>query len=368
MTVYYQYDKNGLLQSTSTTDPSMGPTFSHNVNHYLEQGDIVGAYLAQRATIYPAQVFPVTYHGKVPQNDGMNERDMDTYHYQRHTLNIRHHAGEQNKPWAWKRCNRPHLPRMPVDIAAAPQAQSYYYYPHPDDVRHLHFLYSLLPLIDPARRFNCLDGQMIDIVEEGTRNVLCHAVHKKLLVLFLGRTTIARLLVSPYPLLGGNQKLQHLVMPRGLSSKSAWTILIAWMKRATLPNYVYDIEQFRVPHNLFAACTLAQTLSFVGLHKDAYRVDMTVSENHYVRPMYAAELEALWNNLGPDNRYTCAAIRMTKKQLQDYRCGVSRKGWIYDDIMQLLEVHSAMKVAVMSNDGEDQNSSLAVGKSSHAEA
>ncbi|KAH7411587.1 hypothetical protein DE146DRAFT_640802 [Phaeosphaeria sp. MPI-PUGE-AT-0046c] len=244
---------------------------------------------------------------------------------------------------------------MPIGMVTAPQHDNYYRYLNPDKVRHLYSLYDLLPLIDPMRRFNHHNSQMLDIIEEGTGKVLYYAVPKRLLLLFLGRNTVYRLLVSPYP--RHSPSLQQLVMPRGRSSKPAWTILISWMKRATQETYACDLKQLKVPHNILAACTLAQTLYFVGLHKDAYRVDMTIARDHFVRPMYAAELEPLWINLGPENRYTRAAMITAKQQLDENSFVRRKMPWMCDDIMKLLEVHPGMKATVLDKDSEHQISS-----------
>ncbi|OAK99472.1 hypothetical protein IQ06DRAFT_349061 [Phaeosphaeriaceae sp. SRC1lsM3a] len=346
MAVYYHYDEHGALQSTSTVDPLLDqPNNRIDVNRYLEQGDTVGAYLAQRNMVYPDQVRPDPYYREVTSNDRAKELDMDA-HQNQHPNALRHHVEQQNESYAWEGSSHSNLSHMPMNITAAPQHTHYFRYPNPDRVRHLHTLYSLLPHLYPMSRFQSLSGPRLDIVEEGTGHVLYRDVAKKMLVLFLGRKTIDRYLVTRFGVL-------QLVIPQGTSSNSAWSILMSWMRRATLPSYQYDMEQFKIPHNTFAACTLAQTLSILGLYKDAYRVDMTIAEQHFVRPVYGVELEALWKNLGPKNRYTRAAIKAVKQQL-DENSVVRRIPWLYGDIMKLVELHPEMKAAILDNDSEDR--------------
>lgn len=130
------------------------------------------------------------------------------------------------------------------------------------------------------------------------------------------------------------------------------------MKRATLPHYARDMEQFQVPHNTYAACTLAQTLEFLGLCKDAYRVDMTISQDHFVRPIYSVELKQLWNRLGPDNRYTRAAAKAVQGQMRAYEKGEKGFRWACEDITKFLEWYPEMKAAVMGNDGQGRGFTL----------
>lgn len=129
------------------------------------------------------------------------------------------------------------------------------------------------------------------------------------------------------------------------------------MKRATLLQFQHDMQPFRVPKHTYSACTLAQTLEFLGLYKDAFRVDMTISENHFVRPMYGVELAALWNGLDTDNRYLRAAIRAVKGQMQAYRNGDIQFGRACRTVMILLEDHPELEAALSNNEDAGHNSS-----------
>ena len=195
------------------------------------------------------------------------------------------------------------------------------WYPDPEQIRHLHTLHSLLPHIQPERKLNALSGLELDIVEGHSGNTFCHAVPKKMLVLFLGRKIVSKFLHTVQrednETWSGSPTQQNLVLPCGVASAAAITILVTWMTRACKSATMYTMKQIRVPTNLFAACSLAQTLEVFGLHRDAYRLDLAISQQFSKRPIYAVELETLWNCLGERSKYVYGCISVIKSQLRD---------------------------------------------------
>jgi hypothetical protein len=266
MATYYHYSKDGALQSSSSSDPlaPLGPACDAT-SHYLQRGDVVGAYLARRQMTHAAA-----------NNTG-------SYHESLQEAAYGQHPGAQNA----------------VQQAGPP-------YPNPEEVRHLHTLQSLLAQIDPERRVNAGNGPTLDIVEAETGIVFAREVPKKMLVLFFGRSKVKQFLetidVQIDERFRDHQRIQKLCIPPRVASVAAFKIILSWMLRASHLEHISDIRQFLVPHNTFSACTLAQTLELFGLHKDARRCDMTIANQHFVRPISAAELETLWNCLGPNNR------------------------------------------------------------------
>lgn len=155
--------------------------------------------------------------------------------------------------------------------------------------------------------------------------VFAFAVPKKLLVLFLGRRIMNKFIKTltreDNETWSGGPIKQILCLPRGHSSKVAIQILLAWMIRACQRHTMEDMRQITIPANTFAACSLAQTMELLGLHKDALRVDNFIAQNHFTRPVYATELETLWNCLGEGSRYVYAAVKAVGTRLQAYERG-----------------------------------------------
>lgn len=193
-------------------------------------------------------------------------------------------------------------------------------YPNPEHIRHLYTLHSLLPHIQPERRLNALGGLEVDIVEGYSGHVFCRAVSKKMLVLFLGRDVVTKFLHTVQreqnEAWRGPPTQQNLVLPYGVASKAAITILVSWMTRACKYATMHTMKQIRLPNNLFAACSLAQTMEMLGLHKDAYRLDSAISQQFFKRPVYAVELETLWNCLGEDSKYVYGCVKAVSSQCQ----------------------------------------------------
>ncbi|KAG9201844.1 hypothetical protein G6514_005261 [Epicoccum nigrum] len=197
--------------------------------------------------------------------------------------------------------------------------QLHHRYPDTESIRHLHTVHSLLPHIQPERKLNALSGPVLDIHSgSNTGPILCLAVPKKLLVLFLGRSVVSRYLhtISRQDNTGwaGPPTQQSLILPSTIASSSALTILVAWMTRACKHATMSTMRPLAVPKNLFAACTLAQTMDLLGLKRDAYRVDMEISRRLRSKRLFAVEVETLWRCLGESNRYVYAAVKAFGKQ------------------------------------------------------
>jgi len=352
MAVYYHYDENGTLQSTSAGGPLMQQcAVRFDPEYYLERGDVVGAYLARRDTEYPASTVARTYDPLRPGFDTGGEDQRATYGNQA-AKSARHKTEEGPDDSCdmqpdklslyadWKDCD-----------GLMAQPAPYHPYPNPEDIRHLHTLHSLLPWIHPERRLNALSGAAVDIIEEDTKTVLAHDVPKKVLVLLLGRNVVTKFIgtvgIRKNDRFDGFQKIQKMFIPRGISSIAAMRILLAWLMRACRFHNLSMIRQFNVPHSLFAASTLAQTLTLFGLHKDALRVDQAISQDHFVRPIFADELEQLWNCLGRHNRYTYAAIKVVGERLRRYeQTGADKEFRKPKEMVELLNKHPDLDALV----------------------
>lgn len=224
------------------------------------------------------------------------------------------------------------------------------WYPDPEHIRHLHTLYSLLPHIQPERKLNALDGPEMDIVD-GHGYILFRAVPKKLLILFLSRSIIRKFLrtISREDNEGwsGLPTQQLLVLPHGIASKAAITILVSWMTRACKSATMYTMKQLRIPTNLFVVCSLAQTLALFSLHKDAFRLDSAIAQQFHNRPIHAVELEALWNCMGEESRYVYACIRAVSYQERDER--------ISEELRKLGEKHPRLWARICDQSSNERH-------------
>ncbi|KAJ8114227.1 hypothetical protein OPT61_g3847 [Boeremia exigua] len=200
----------------------------------------------------------------------------------------------------------------------ADEQSSQRWYPDPESIRHNHTLHGLLPHVQPERKLNALSGLQVDIVEGHTGNVLCRAVAKKMLVLFLGRRTVSKFLHTVQrednEIWKGLPIHQILILPHKVASAASITILVSWMIRACKSATIHTMKQVRIPSNLFAACSLAQTLEMFGLHRDAYRMDTAISQQFLKRPVHAVEVETLWRCLGESNRYVYGCVKAIVSQ------------------------------------------------------
>jgi hypothetical protein len=235
-------------------------------------------------------------------------------------------------------------------VGFASQSDRLYHHPNPEHIRHLHTLHSLLPHLQPERKLNALEGMAIDIVQEDTDAIFAHQVPKKMLLLFRGRKVIDRFINTvgrkDNPDWRRVPKVQELRIPRGYLSKSAFRILVAWISRACRYQTMGCMKQFNVPHNTFAACTLAQLLTLFGLHKDAMRVDHVISQDHFHRPIFAKELETLWNCLGENNRSTYAVIKTVGQRFCNYEKFSSWLEPMWEELLELLKEYPPLQARV----------------------
>ncbi|KAF1918225.1 hypothetical protein BDU57DRAFT_514885 [Ampelomyces quisqualis] len=342
MSVYYQYDENGALQATLTHGTPREGSIHPHVDYYLERGDTVGAYLAQRAMTSYGHIAEDAFH-VVPQ------REESMYHWQPEFYET-WQAGETDDSFEVQGGRYCGHPSIVGDNNPAWHASPPFRYPDPEDIRHLHTIYSLLPWIDTARRFRALEGPAVDIVENETNFVFAHDLPKKMLVLYFGRRKVSEFIRTLGPRRDEQfekcRGRQILVIPRGVSSTAAFRVLASWMSRASQQYCMGSMRQFRVPQNTYAACTLAQTLTLFGLHKDARRVDEFIAREHFRRPIFAVELETLWNSLGGGNRYTYAMIKIVADRLRVYEVGASKKFPMLEEMLQLLERYPQLKARV----------------------
>ncbi|CAO2648311.1 Nn.00g075780.m01.CDS01 [Neocucurbitaria sp. VM-36] len=318
MTTFYQYGEKGLIAS-STLDPIVQYTHINPELASLERnGDVVGAYLARRSMCYPADVTQEANRSPVPvfqattqqygHDVAMEAVDQGSWYdegYDSHMYSCSSDSGYSE----WHSHSAPCRP-----------------YPNLEHIRHFHTLHSLLPSIQPERRLNALNEPTMNITEQYTGRIFAYLVPKKLLVLFLGRQMVNKFIRTiereDNEHWRGGPVSQELHLPHGVASTAAVKILVGWMIRACQPHAMHDMEPVRVPVNTFVACSLAQTMNLLGLHRDATRVDVYISQNHFVKPIFADELKTLWNCFGGDNKYVYTAIKVVGKRLRAYEEGL----------------------------------------------
>jgi hypothetical protein len=350
MTVYYEYDEDGKLMSTSVDEPLVQERPGNlDLEHYLERGDTVGAYLAQRG-LQNASFQGSAVHGPAQRDYGVPRYGHQEDYGNQHHSGLRHHSHGQSESYGFQGAGPPAHAVPNAHVRLSLQAKQYRPCPDPEHIRHLHTLHSLLSWIHPERRMQALGGAAVDIVEQDTGTILAYNIPKKLLVLFLGRDVVSKFIMTvgivDDDYLGVRHRIQKLLIPRGISSKSAMRVLLSWMSRASRTPNVGHITQFNVPRSLFVACTLAQTLTLFGLHKDALRVDHTIAAENFKRPIFESELDALWNCLGPNNRYTYTTIRIVGERLRAYETGASKRFPNHKEMLDLLERRPALKALV----------------------
>ncbi len=321
MTTYYHYDPNGALVASNlhSTASDFAPD-PVDADIYEQQGDVVGAYLARREMAYPAhsvsesQQFycPAYYPPVQPFNDGVDGQSADQGY----------RSSDGDEQYGYTCSSQPDISSTLSWAGWASYSSMERPYPNPEDIRHLHTLQSLLPYLQPERRLNALGGPLLDIVEQDTGVAFAYRVPKKMLVLFLGRRVVNKFIRTTHREDDENWKgapvCQELNLPRGVASKAAIKALIAWMLRACQYQTMSSMKQIRVPKNTFVACSLARTMELFELHKDALRVDQYIAENHFVRSIFAVELETLWNCLGKESRYVYAAIKAVGQRLHAF--------------------------------------------------
>lgn len=246
-----------------------------------------------------------------------------------------------------------------VTGADAPYAVNYggdiFRYPNPEMIRDYHSLRSLLPYIQPARLRNSVYGPTLDIVEEGTDRKFATAVPKKLLVLFCGRKVVNRFLRTIEQKYNGSRDIskvvQELCFPRYFVNHVGVQIVIAWMHQACYTPE-REMKPIRIPENLFAALSLSRTLTALGLHRDANRVDKRIANHHYKRPMYPDEIVSIWNCLPKDSKYTYRMIEDLRQKRSEYENGQTKVLPDAEKVLLFLEQHPELKARV---DDEDYN-------------
>lgn len=107
------------------------------------------------------------------------------------------------------------------------------------------------------------------------------------------------------------------------------------------------MQPIRIPKNLFAACSLAQTMELFALYRDAYRVDLSLSKTLFMRPIFPVELETLWNCLGEHSRYVYCAIKAVGNHIRalDGTGAAKELGWM-EQMTFFLEMHEQIKARV----------------------
>jgi hypothetical protein len=357
MATFYYYDKDGTV-ATSNLDPA-AQMFTRGLPEaypHVQEGDAVGAYLAQRQMNYPAQ--PASYahqyqdatYQSYPQSfsGNPNPSPADQGYWSNDDHETSGYTGSsENSPRAYTNT---------IGYAGwASRSGVIYPYPDPESIRHLHTLHSLLSNIQPERKINSLQGPVVDIVEQDSGVIFAYQVPKKLLVLFLGRRTVNKFIRTVHREDDVNWKgvpvCQELNLPRGHCSKAAVRILVSWMLRACRYETMGTMKQIRIPKSTFVACSLTETMTLFGLHKDALRVDKFIALTHFIRPIFAVELETLWNCLGEQSRYVYAAIRTVGRRLHVHESG--HEGpvpGIDSDMYAMLEYYPEMKARVRNQD------------------
>ncbi|USP80571.1 hypothetical protein yc1106_07845 [Curvularia clavata] len=336
MTTYYLYNKDGTVTSSHMNPNArvFAAGFEGTASHEQHE-DIVGAYLAHREACYPAlagqgvyldQNLPHQQEGQSFDSSAVSDPTQRS-----------HWSGDEHGSSGYPDSSRADSESTLGYAGWTSLSNIAHPYPDPETIRHMHTLHSLLPCLQPERKLNALKEQKIDIVEQDTGVVFGYQVPKKMLVLFLGRKVIEKY-IRTMP------THQEMRLPRGKSSKSAIRILIAWMIRACQLSTMSTMKPIHVPEKTFVACSLAQTMELFGLHKDALRVDHTIVSNHFVRPIFAGELESLWNCLGGESRYVYAAIKVVGKRIQEHEGHDSKviRG-VDEDMYALMKKHPRLE-------------------------
>jgi hypothetical protein len=351
MATYYQYDDAGNWRFTSDVPLTQGTQGHLDLSYYEERGDVVGAFLAQRDMLYHAYA---ASEGPSYERSGTEAPSVaSSYAYSgSETTDLRQQSAAEHESYN-DYTRYEHSPEYASSIgrmSSAAYSSQRTPYPDPEDIRHLHTLHSLLPLIQHERKLHALQGRTLDIVEKDTGVVFAYQVPKKLLVLFLGRDVVNRFIRTiereDKENWCGAPVRQELSIPKGQGSEYAFRILVSWMYQACRPKTMRRVQQFNVPSNTLTACTLAQILTLFGLHKDALRIDWAISKENFKRPIFAVELEALWNCLGEDNRYVCAAIKKVGQRLQQYEAGSTPQHRLWKEMLEMLEEYPPLKSRV----------------------
>jgi hypothetical protein len=352
---FYYYDKE-FRTAPFNLDPA-APLFTRGPPGpypHMQDGDAVGAYLAQHemSVNYPAQAASRAHQFQGPTYQPCTQQDSGnpnpTLADQGYWTNDDHELSG----YTGSTQSSPNVHANTIGYAGwACHSGVIYPYPDPDSIRHLHTLHSLLPNIQPERKINSLQGPVVNIVEQDSGVMFAYQVPKKLLVLFLGRRTVNKFIRTVHREDDVNWKgapiCQELNLPRGHCSKAAVRILVSWMLRACKYETMGTMKQIRIPKKTFVACSLAETMTLFDLHKDVFRVDRFIALTHFIRPIFAVELETLWNCLGENSRYVYGAIRTVGRRLHVHESGhEGQQPGIDDDMYTMLEDYPRLKARV----------------------
>ena len=344
MTTYYHYDSDGRV-TASTSSPGTGICTGSPLasDAYERQGDVVGAFLARRSMIYPASGAPEAqevygssfYPAVAASKSGVDGESIDQSH----------RLSDEDEGSSYTASSPPKASHTLGWAGWASQSGVPRPYTNPEYIRHLHCLLNLLPYLQPERKLNALNGPLVDIIEQDTGFALAYQVPKKMLVLFLGRKVVNKFIRTIHREDDENWKgaptSQEMNLPRGVASQASMKILVAWMFRACQYQTMGTMKQIRIPRNTFAACSLARTMELFELHKDALRVDHYIAATHFTRPIFASELETLWNCLGKGSRYVYAAINVVGRRLRAFDAGSTGEDslGIDADMLAMLKEH-----------------------------
>lgn len=359
MTTYYYYDSKGTVTASKLHPKAAIFTPGHpDAEAYERKGDVVGAYLAHRDIGYPAHGTSEAQQSYSPTHSPLAKPFNGSIDGQMANQSYRPGDGDELSGYN----------TSPVEAfstlgwvgwAAYPGIERPY--PDPEDIRHLHTLQSLLPYLQPERKMNALNGPVLDIVEQDTGVTLAYQVPKKMLVLFLGRKVVNKFIRTTHREDDVNWKgapvCQEMNIPRGVASKAAMKALVAWMLRACNYQTMSLMKQIRVPKNTFVACSLARTMELFDLHKDALRVDHYIAECHLARPIFAVELETLWNCLGKNSRYTYAAIKVVGQRLRELEADSKDREapGIDEDMLAMLKEYPNLEARVRNPEVNEQH-------------
>lgn len=357
MTTYYHYSGEGVI-ATSMMDSGTHPAVIRREHYSTElRGDLAGAYIGSRPTMSPTYV---TYEvPNRPKETTVQEyRQEDGFEMSLQRFEQDQGPSEHADSQSYTGSPYPDYASTIGYVGWAIRSGFQHPYPDPENIRHFHTLLSLLPCVQPERKLNALSGPTMDIIEQDTGTTLAFSVPKKLLVLFLGRQIVRKFIMTierkDNKKWRGPAILQVLGLPRGRSSRVAMRILVSWMVRACQYHTMGTMKSIQIPKITFAACTLAQTMSLLGLHKDAYRVDVHISQNHFARPIFAVELETLWNCLGEGNRYVYAALKVVGKRVRAYENGGNEGFKGMEEMLSFLESNPNVRARVCDNELNEQ--------------
>jgi hypothetical protein len=351
MTTYYHYDSDGRV-TASTSSPAAGICTGSPLasDAYERQGDVVGAFLARRSMIYPASGAPEAqevYGSSFYPAVAASKNDVDG-----ESVDQSHRLSDGDEGSSYTAGPSPEASHTLGWAGWASQSGVPRPYTNPEYIRHLHSLQNLLPYLQPERKLNALNGPVVDIIEQDTGFALAYQVPKKMLVLFLGRKVVNKFIRTIHREDDENWKgaptSQVMNLPRGVTSQASMKILVAWMFRACQYQTMGTMKQIRIPRNTFAACSLARTMELFELHKDALRVDNYIAATHFARPIFASELETLWNCLGKGSRYVYAAINVVGRRLRAFDAGSTGEDslGIDADMLAMLKEHPDLEARV----------------------